>query len=434
MPRHSTGTRSPVVRAGASPRRILLRCGGPAYPVRSGPCRIPPRPAPRSARCTCSAPRAGRVTLPCSRRPSSRRRSASRTPSSRSLRARSPSPPSGRRVSRLADRRGRRLVIRLSFAASGRSRSPPRPRGPLHLCGVAARAAPSAARCVGGAWRSPRSPTTTRAREAHSWFGCRRARERRPARPRRALGDQPTAGASSSRCSARCVRAALGVAARARDRPLRDAPRERESKGSGRMRDLLPPRLAPPRRRARRGELLSRRRARHGRLLCFHPRGRATSGTGLVASAVLASPARRQARQPGGRDPVRALGPTTHPGRLRAADGLGGRRLLSVPGGLGAATPICLSLAFAGFVFSVQAFGVADRLVDTELFPTDSGPPTRECGRSARPPRRCSGTSDSPRRSARSAASGGRWRCSRPRSSRPALALFWWVTTETRGM
>src|SRR5262245_8292009 len=47
---------------------------------------------------------------------------------------------------------------------------------------------------------------------------------------------------------------------------------------------------------------------------------------------------------------------------------IGGVAYYQVPGGLGLATPLLLAVAFCGFTFGVQAFGVADRLVDTELF------------------------------------------------------------------
>ncbi len=49
---------------------------------------------------------------------------------------------------------------------------------------------------------------------------------------------------------------------------------------------------------------------------------------------------------------------------------LGGIAYYFVPAGLGLWTPVLLALAFLVYTFSVQAFGVADRLVDTELFPT----------------------------------------------------------------
>lgn len=49
---------------------------------------------------------------------------------------------------------------------------------------------------------------------------------------------------------------------------------------------------------------------------------------------------------------------------------IGGIGFFHVPGGMGRATLAMLAAAFFCFNFGTQAFGVADRLVDTELFPT----------------------------------------------------------------
>jgi putative MFS transporter len=113
---------------------------------------------------------------------------------------------------------------------------------------------------------------------------------------------------------------------------------------------------------------------------------------------------------------------------------LAGVAYYQVPAGLGAWTPISLALAFGGYVFGIQAFAVADRLVDTELFPT-----------------RLRGTYAGVRTVGDAAAAViGNFGVSAAISALgslplaiavlapalvvPSLLLFWWVTTESRGL
>jgi len=105
-----------------------------------------------------------------------------------------------------------------------------------------------------------------------------------------------------------------------------------------------------------------------------------------------------------------------------------------VPAGLGATTPLLLGLCFFGYVFGVQAFGVADRLVDTELFPTRlraTYAGVRMVGDAAAQVLQNFGVA---------AAIGvfGRLELALsvfvPVLVVPSLALFWWVTTESRGL
>jgi predicted MFS family arabinose efflux permease len=112
----------------------------------------------------------------------------------------------------------------------------------------------------------------------------------------------------------------------------------------------------------------------------------------------------------------------------------GGVAYYWVPAGLGLATPLLLGLGFFGFVFGVQAFSVADRLVDTELFPTRlraTYAGVRIVGDAAAQVLQNFGLAaaiallgDLPRALAVFV----------PLLALPSLALFWWVTTESRGL
>jgi hypothetical protein len=113
---------------------------------------------------------------------------------------------------------------------------------------------------------------------------------------------------------------------------------------------------------------------------------------------------------------------------------LGGVAYYLVPAGLGVTTPILLALSFFVFVFSVQAFGVADRLVDTELFPTalrTSYAGLRlivEAGSTAL------GNFGLAAFIAWFGQLGLAMAVLVPSLVVPGLAIFWWATTETRGM
>ena len=105
-----------------------------------------------------------------------------------------------------------------------------------------------------------------------------------------------------------------------------------------------------------------------------------------------------------------------------------------VPAGLGLTTPLLLGVAFLGYVFGVQAFGVADRLVDTELFPTRlraTYAGVRMVGDAAAQVLQNFGL-------AAAIALFGRLELALavfvPLLVVPSLTLFWWVTTESRGL
>jgi MFS family permease len=113
---------------------------------------------------------------------------------------------------------------------------------------------------------------------------------------------------------------------------------------------------------------------------------------------------------------------------------LGGLAYYLVPAGLGLATPCALALAFFVFVFSVQAFGVADRLTDTELFPTA----LRTSYAGLRLIMEAGATALGNFGLAACIAWLGGLAAAMvalvPALVVPALAIFWWATTETRGL
>jgi Na+/melibiose symporter-like transporter len=97
-------------------------------------------------------------------------------------------------------------------------------------------------------------------------------------------------------------------------------------------------------------------------------------------------------------------------------------------------TPIALGLAFFGYVLGVQSFSVADRLLDTELFPTrlrSTYAGMRMIGDSA------AGVIQNFGLAAAIAALGSLELAVTVMVVGlvvPATALFWWATTETRGV
>lgn len=113
---------------------------------------------------------------------------------------------------------------------------------------------------------------------------------------------------------------------------------------------------------------------------------------------------------------------------------LGGVCFYQVPAGLGVGTPLLLGLGFCAYVLGVQAFSVADRLVDTELFPTrlrGTYAGVRTVGDAAAATLQNFGL-------AGAIAGVGNLPLAIlifvPALVLPALALFWWVTTESRGL
>jgi predicted MFS family arabinose efflux permease len=148
----------------------------------------------------------------------------------------------------------------------------------------------------------------------------------------------------------------------------------------------------------------------------------ASSGT----LGILGNPAGALLSERWGRRPTQVAGAL-----LTAGSGLA---YYWVPAGVGAATPLLLGLCFLGYVFGVQAFSVADRLVDTELFPTrlrGTYAGARMIGDAAAQALQNFGLSAA-------ITAFGRIEVGLavfvPLLVLPALALFWWVTTESRGL
>jgi MFS family permease len=113
---------------------------------------------------------------------------------------------------------------------------------------------------------------------------------------------------------------------------------------------------------------------------------------------------------------------------------LGGVFFYHVPAGLGVWTPLLLGLGFCAYVLGVQAFSVADRLVDTELFPTrlrGTYAGVRTVGDAAAATLQNFGL-------AAAIAGVGNLPLAIaifvPALVLPSLALFWWVTTESAGL
>jgi MFS transporter, putative metabolite:H+ symporter len=124
--------------------------------------------------------------------------------------------------------------------------------------------------------------------------------------------------------------------------------------------------------------------------------------------------------------------PTQVTGALVSA--LGGVGYYQVPAELGLATPLLLGLGFGAFVLGIQAFLVADRLVDTELFPTrlrGTYAGVRTVGDAAAATLQNFGL-------AAAIAGVGNLPLAIaifvPALVLPSLALFWWVTTESAGL
>jgi putative MFS transporter len=124
--------------------------------------------------------------------------------------------------------------------------------------------------------------------------------------------------------------------------------------------------------------------------------------------------------------------PTQVSGALLTA--LGGIAYYQVPADLGIWTPLLLGLGFGAYVLGIQAFAVADRLVDTELFPTrlrGTYAGVRAVGDAA------AATFQNFGLSAAIAGVGSLPLAIAifvPALVLPSLALFWWVTTESRGL
>ena len=342
-------------------------------------------------------------------------------------------------LARLADRRGRRLVMRLGFAALG----------PLSLVTAAA---PGVVDLRGVAARLRRVPRLARLggeRGDHRGLERPRARARRTAgsaswrRPRAAFRSASPRRSANGPSGWRILFAIVGalvlalpwVWGRVPETGRFEKSRAAGVEGHGRMRDLLAPAGAGA-------------RSASSRWACFAARGSARSAptrsstrwttwrsrpwvaspcsAAAACSACSATRWARSCRSAGAagrrRWPARCsrrwrASPTTRCRRASAC----GRRSAS-------------RSRFAGYVLGIQAFAVADRLVDTELFPTrlrGTYAGVRTIGDAAAAALQNFGLS------AAIVALGSLERAIAvlvPALVLPSLALFWWVTTESRGL
>ena len=341
-------------------------------------------------------------------------------------------------LARLADRRGRRLVMRLCFAALG----------PLSLVTAAAGSVAlyAASQLVAGAFRGSLTSVVnvaitevTEDRErakAHGWFGLVAATASGvPLGLAAALGDLPDGWRILFAVQGALVFALPWIWRRVPETRRFERSRTGGSERHGRVRDLLAP---------------AWRRRAVGLVAVSLLRGAAIGAVGSYAyfHAVdnLAQPAWVASAVLGVSGAFGMLGnaagailserwgrrPTQVAGALLTV--FAGVAFYQVPGGLGVSTPLFLALAFALYVFGVQAFSVADRLVDTELFPTrlrGTYAGVRTIGDAAAAVFQNFGLA---------AAIGAFGSLERamlllaPALVIPSLALFWWVTTESRGL
>jgi putative MFS transporter len=341
-------------------------------------------------------------------------------------------------LARFADRRGRRPVMRLGLAALG----------PLSLATALAPAVwlYAASQLVFGAFRGALASvvnvaitevTDDRARaRAHGWFGfVAAAASGVPLGLAAGLGDLPAGWRIQFAVLGALVLALPWLWARIPETGRFEKSRTDDPAGHGRLRDLVAPAY---RRRAvglfTVGVLRGAGLGVLGSYAFFHAVdnlgqpswvGSAVLGgggaIGMAGNAIGAISSERWGRRP-----------TQVAGALLTM--AGGVFFYQVPGTLGVHTPLLLGLGFTGYVLGVQAFSVADRLVDTELFPTrlrgtyagvrtvgDAAAATlQNFGLAAA----IAGVGDLPRAILIFV----------PLLVVPSLALFWWVTTESRGI
>jgi predicted MFS family arabinose efflux permease len=341
-------------------------------------------------------------------------------------------------LGRLADRRGRRGVMRLGFAALG----------PLALAtalapGVAVFAA---AQLVSGAFRGALASVVNvaitevsdeRSRAAsHGWLGLVAALASGvPLALAAALGDLPQGWRALFAFLAASALALPWVWRRVPETGRFETSRAGGTERHGRVRDLLAPAW---RRRAVGlvvvGVLRGAGLGAVGSYAYFHAVDNlalpawvgsvvlgAGGGVGMAGNWLGAVLSERWGRRP-----------TQVAGALVTL--VAGVAFYHVPGGLGAATPALLTVAFASYVTGISAFAVADRLVDTELFPTrlrGTYAGVRSIGDAA------AATLQNFGLSAAIAAFGSlelAMAVLAPALVLPALVLFWWATTESRGL
>ena len=340
-------------------------------------------------------------------------------------------------LSRLADRRGRRLVMRLGFAALA----------PLSLLTALA---PSvfvyaAAQLVASAFRGSLASVVSVAITEVSAEGVRAKNHGRLGLVSAAVSGIPlglAAGLGDLPAGWRWMFALTGVFGLALPWVWRRVPETSRfeqiragGQAHGRVRDLLAPAW---RRRSvglvAVGVLRGAGLAAVGTYAFFHavsnlkePAWVASAvlgiggGLGMLGNGLGALLSERW-----GRRPTQVAGAL-----LTIAAGIG---YYWVPAERGAWTPLGLGLAFLLYVLGIQAFSVADRLVDTELFPT------RLRGTYAGVRTIADAAAAALQNFALSGVIGAAGSLPRamalmvPALVLPALALFWWVTTESRGL
>jgi putative MFS transporter len=341
-------------------------------------------------------------------------------------------------LARLADRRGRRPVMRLGVAALG----------PLSLVTALAPAVwlYAASQLVFGAFRGALASvvnvaitevTDDRSRaRAHGWFGLvAAAASGVPLGLAAGLGDAPAGWRIVFALLGAVVLALPWLWPRIPETGRFEQSRADGGERHGRVRDLLAP--------------VYRRRA-VGLVVVGVLRG---AGLGVLGSYAffhavdnLGQPAWVASAVLGGGGALGMTGnavgailserwgrrPTQVAGALLTT--LGGVFFYQVPAGLGVWTPLFLGFGFTGYVIGIQAFAVADRLVDTELFPTrlrGTYAGVRTVGDAA------AATLQNFGLSAAIAGVGSLPLAITifvPALVLPSLGLFWWVTTESAGL
>jgi predicted MFS family arabinose efflux permease len=341
-------------------------------------------------------------------------------------------------LARLADRQGRRGALRISFAGLGPALLLTALAPSLWVYGVAqlfARGFDGALRAISTVAITEVAAEQARAR-AHAWLGLLSAISHSvPLGLIAVFGDQP-GGWRVAFAALSLPMLALPWAWRRIPETKRFEAAERSGRTErARMRDLLAPRY---RRRAVGLALVGLLRGAALSALGFYMFHHAVRNVGLESWQVaglfagggtlgmVGNPLGAFCSERWGRRPTQVVFAS-----LTVCFGVG---YYQIPAGLGAPTGLLLGLAFGLYVLTIQAFAVADRLIDTELFPTAL--------RSS-----YSGLRIIVETGAAILGNFGLAACLAwlgrlefaialwvPTLMLPALAIFWWATTETRGM
>ncbi|MEN8159090.1 MAG: MFS transporter [Myxococcota bacterium] len=341
-------------------------------------------------------------------------------------------------LARLADRRGRRSALRVAFAGLGPAMLTTALAPSLWVYAGAqlcARALDGALRAVSTVAITEVAGEQARAR-AHSWLGISAALSNTvPLGLIAAFGDQPGGW--------RLAFAALSLPMLALPWVWRRVPetqRFETAEQSGRtrrarIRDLLAPRY---RRRAVGLGLVGLLRGAALSALGFYVFHHAVTNVGMetwrVAAlfagggslGILGNPLGALCAERWGRRPTQVV--------FALLTTLAGIAYYHVPAGLGLATGLGIALFFGLYVLTIQAFAVADRLVDTELFPTalrSSYAGLRLIVEAGAAVLGNFGLAACLTWLGRLELAITLWV---PALMVPALAIFWWATTETRGM